>query len=90
MVFRKMTMNHERGLCLRPAGVLVGEANKYESHVMLRRGEHVMNCKSLMSLLTFPVCPGDEIRIECDGPDEEQALAGVAAYLAGLGRTGVE
>ncbi|MCD8197056.1 MAG: HPr family phosphocarrier protein [Lachnospiraceae bacterium] len=83
-------MDHERGLCLRPAGVLVGEANKYESHVMLRRGEHVMNCKSLMSLLAFPVCPGDEIRIECDGPDEAQALLGVAAFLESLGTVNAE
>ncbi|MCC8162353.1 MAG: HPr family phosphocarrier protein [Lachnospiraceae bacterium] len=85
MVYKNMTMNQERGLCLRSAGGLVGEANKHESHVMLHRGEHVMNCKSLMSLLAFPVCPGDRIRIECEGPDEGQALSGVVFYLTSLG-----
>ena len=34
---------------------------------MMIHGEHKMNCKSLMSLLAFPVPPGDEVTIECEG-----------------------
>ncbi len=43
-----------------------------------------MNCKSLMSLLAFPVCPGDEVTVECYGEDETQALERIVTFLKGL------
>ncbi len=43
-----------------------------------------MNCKSLMSLLAFPVPPGDEVTIECEGEDEEQDLERITDFIAHL------
>lgn len=40
-----------------------------------------MNCKSLMSLLAFPVCPGEEVTIECEGEDEEEACRHIVNFL---------
>lgn len=77
----KETLTVRRGMHLRPAGGLVAEADKYESHITLVHGENRMNCKSLMSLLAFPVCPGDEAVLECDGEDEEEALRHIASFL---------
>ena len=51
---------------------------------MMTCGEHTMNCKSLMSLLAFPVCPGDEVTVECYGEDEVQALERVVTFLQAL------
>jgi phosphotransferase system HPr (HPr) family protein len=48
---------------------------------MLWRGDQKMNCKSLMSLLAFPVCPGDEVTIRCEGPDEAEALECIYNFL---------
>ena len=70
MVSEKVTIRNENGIHLRPAGMLVGEANKFRCHVMMYYGERKMNCKSLMSLLAFPVCPGEEVIIECEGEDD--------------------
>lgn len=84
MVSEKLVIQNESGLHLRPAGMLVSEANKFRSHVMMLHGEYKMNCKSLMSLLAFPVCPGDEVIIECDGEDEEQALERIVFFLKNL------
>ena len=84
MVRERLIIENEAGLHLRPAGMLVSEANKCESHVMLICGEHRMNCKSLMSLLAFPVCPGDEVTIECYGVDEEEALKRIVAFLKSM------
>lgn len=81
MVTKTITIDNETGLHLRPAGMLVSEANKCKSHVMLVQGEHRMNCKSLMSLLAFPVCPGDEVTVECYGEDEEEALERIVDFL---------
>lgn len=76
-----ITIDNESGLHLRPAGKLVTEANRCKSHVMMIHGEYKMNCKSLMSLLAFPVCPGDEVIIECEGEDEELALEKIVNFL---------
>lgn len=84
VVQKTLTIQNESGLHLRPAGDIVGIANKCSSHIMLTCGEHRMNCKSLMSLLAFPVCPGDEVTVECYGEDEEQALAKIVAFLENL------
>lgn len=81
MVRRTITINNESGLHLRPAGMLVSVANKCKSHVMMTHGEHKMNCKSLMSLLAFPVCPGDEVIVECYGEDEEEAMERIINFL---------
>lgn len=80
----RLVIDNETGLHLRPAGMLVSEANKCASHVMLICGEHKMNCKSLMSLLAFPVCPGDEVTIECYGEDEEEAIKRIVAFFENL------
>lgn len=84
MVRRTIVLDNESGLHMRPAGLLVGEANRCRSHVMLIHGEHRMNCKSLMSILAFPVPPGDEVTIECDGEDEEQDLERIAELITHL------
>ena len=84
MVRKTMKIENENGLHLRPAGMLVSEANRCSSHVMMVCGEHTMNCKSLMSLLAFPVCPGDEVTVECYGEEEEQALARIVSFLERL------
>lgn len=81
LIRRSIIIDDENGLHLRPAGMLVSEANKCKSHVMMIHGEHRMNCKSLMSLLAFPVCPGDEVTVECYGEDEEEAMERIIAFL---------
>ena len=84
MVCRTMVLSNKTGLHMRPAGLLVGEANRCRSHIMMIHGEHKMNCKSLMSLLAFPVPPGDEVTIECEGEDEEQDLERITDFIAHL------
>lgn len=84
MVSKRLVFENKNGLHLRPAGRLVSEANRFDSHVMLIHGEYTMNCKSLISLLAFPVCPGDEITVECEGEDEEEALEQIVSFLTSL------
>jgi phosphotransferase system HPr (HPr) family protein len=84
VVCEKLRIENEKGLHLRPAGELVGRATKFHAHVMIIYGENRLNCKSLMSLLAFPVCPGAEVTVECFGEDEEEALTHIVAFLKSL------
>ena len=74
MVSKNIIVQNEEGIHLRPASMLVDQANKFRSRIRLQSGEHERNCKSLMSLLAFPICPGTEVTIQCEGEDEEEAL----------------
>ena len=74
MVSKNIIVQKEEGIHLRPASMLVDQANKFRSSIRLQSGEHERNCKSLMSLLAFPICPGTEVTIQCEGEDEEEAL----------------
>lgn len=77
MVSKSIIVQNEEGIHLRPASMLVDQANKFRSRITLHSGDHERNCKSLMSLLAFPVCPGTEVTIQCDGADEEEALEAI-------------
>ena len=84
MVSKNITVDNEEGIHLKPASILVEQANKFRSRIRLYSGEHERNCKSLMSLLAFPICPGTEVTIQCEGEDEEEALEAMISCIKHL------
>lgn len=75
MVSKTMVVRAEEGLHMRPAGVIAREAGKYQSNVSIVMGEKKINAKSLVNIIAACIKKGAEITFECDGPDEEEALA---------------
>ena len=62
----------------RPIAMLVQVASQYDSTVYLETEGRRVNAKSIMGMMSL----GTEIRIITDGSDEEQAMAGMEAYLS--------
>lgn len=86
MVSKKVIVKNPTGLHLRPAGVLCNEAVKYKSRVYFKYGDDEANAKSVLSVLGACIRCGTEIEFECEGADEEEALAAVVAAVEnGLG-----
>lgn len=86
MVRQKITIKNPTGLHLRPAGKLCDEAIKYHSKISFQRGNMITNAKSLLSVLAACVKCGEEIEFTCEGDDEEEAMAAIAAVIdSGLG-----
>ena len=80
MVSQKVRVKNPSGLHLRPAGVLCSTALQFKCRVRFTFREATVNAKSVLSVL------GDEITFECEGEDEDQALATmVKAVEEGLG-----
>ena len=75
MVSQKVTINNPQGLHMRPAGVIAREAGKYDSNVSIVVGDKKINAKSLVNIIAACIKKDAEITFECDGPDEEEALA---------------
>lgn len=86
MVSQKITITNPTGLHLRPAGNLCREAMKYKSRITFDYDGNTANAKSVLSVLGACIKSGNEITLNCDGEDEEQALESLIAYIeSGLG-----
>ena len=66
----------------RPIAMLVQLASQYDSTVYLETEGRRINAKSIMGMMSLAASLGTEIRIITDGSDEEQAMAGMEAYLS--------
>ena len=90
MVNGKVKIKNPTGLHLRPAGLFCKTAMQFKSKItVLKKTRHedvTANAKSVLSVLGACVQSGDEIEIQCNGVDEQEALAAmVAAVENGLG-----
>ena len=66
----------------RPIAMLVQVASQYDSTVYLETEGRRINAKSMRGMMSLAASLGTEIRIITDGSDEEQAMAGMEAYLS--------
>jgi phosphocarrier protein len=86
MVSQKITINNPQGLHMRPAGVFAKGVAKYQSDVNLVFNGKSTNGKSLLNIIGACIKCGSEIEVQCDGPDEEEALkAAIELIESGLG-----
>jgi len=76
-----LTVIDPAGLHARPAAKLVQVASRYQSRIVLRSGERVVDVKSLIALLGLTIRPLTEITLTADGPDADDALAALVEEL---------
>ena len=71
MLSKTLTIENSEGLHMRPAGVVAKEMGKFAF------GDKRINAKSLINIISACIKTGAEITFECDGEDEEAAMAKV-------------
>ncbi|GFI47622.1 phosphocarrier protein HPr [Lachnospiraceae bacterium] len=71
----------EVGIHARPAGMLVKEAKKYESKVVLSKDGKKAEATKLMAVMGLGVKCGQTVNIEITGADEEAAYEGMVAFF---------
>ncbi len=76
-----VTICNELGLHARAAARLVERANGFESDVRLSYRDRTVNGKSIMGVLMLAAAKGAELTVDTEGPDEDEALAGVVALV---------
>lgn len=74
MVTQKVLVAEPSGLHLRPAGMLCEICLRYQAKIQVKKGDTIVNAKSVLGLLAARVQNGDEIEVICDGIDEQEAL----------------
>ena len=70
------------GLHARPAARFVQAASRFTSRIVIRDDGREADAKSLIALLGLTIRPSSEITLAAHGPDEDEALAALAAELA--------
>ena len=75
MVSKKFVIENEQGLHMRPAGVVAKEMGKFVCDVTIVFGDKRINAKSLVNIIAACIKKDAEITFECEGADEEAALA---------------
>ena len=71
---RTVTVLNPQGLHARPADLLVRLASKYQSEILIGKDGELVDCKSILSLLTLGAGQGTELALTANGDDAAEAL----------------
>ena len=75
----KPTVVNPNGIHARPASFFVNEAKKYQSKIMVENlsSGKAKDAKQILGVMSLGMTKGTEIRLTAEGPDEEEAIAGM-------------
>ena len=69
------------GIHARPAGLLVKEAMKFQSAIVIKKDDKEADAKRIFSLMGLGVKCSDQVVISADGIDEAEAIAVLEAFF---------
>ena len=81
MVEQTVTIQNKLGLHARACSVFVKKAAKYASHIIVARDGLEVNGKSILGVMMLAAERGAEILLRTEGPDEQEALAGLVQVV---------
>jgi len=81
MISRDVTIQNNVGLHARPATFFIQKANTYKSSIWVEKEDRRVNAKSLLGVLSLGIVKGMTITLIADGPDETEALEGLAELV---------
>ena len=81
MVSRDVKIINNIGLHARPATFFVQKANCYRSVIKVEKDDRIVSAKSLLGILSLGIAKGMTITLRADGPDEVEAVEGLATLI---------
>ncbi len=81
MLERTVVIANKVGLHARPAAEFVKMSSRFDSDIKLTKDDLTVDGKSIMGVMMLAAECGCELLIAVDGPDEEEALAALVAFL---------
>lgn len=86
MITEMITLKNEEGLHARPATEIAKNASKYTCTVKLDVRGIEYNAKSVLNIMSAGIKNNTQIKIICDGVDENQALTEMLELFENLPR----
>lgn len=81
MVEKKVKVTLDDGLESRQAAMFVQVANKYASRVYIIMEDKQVNAKSIMGIVSLGMLKDEEVSLQAEGPDEEEAVNELAKMI---------
>ena len=81
MIRRELNLAGQERLQSRPAAVLVQEACKYASRVLIEQGGKTVNVKSMMGVLSLGVPSDERLTLIVEGDDEQRAADAIEPLI---------
>ena len=81
MANKKFTVNIPEFDEARPVAEIVQTASQFESSIYLVSGTKRINAQSIMGMMSLGLCNNEEIEIDADGPDENEAINAIINYM---------
>jgi phosphocarrier protein HPr len=82
MIKRELTIVNKLGLHARAAAKLAATAGRFASAIRVGRDGHLVDAKSVMSLMLLAAAQGTTLEFSFEGIDEADALESVATLIA--------
>ncbi|KJY97689.1 HPr family phosphocarrier protein [Pseudoalteromonas ruthenica] len=82
MVEGTFIIQNKLGLHARAASQLAQLAMNFDAEIMLYQGDKSAQADSVLALLLLESGKGKEVRVHCEGPDADAALAAIGALIA--------
>ena len=81
MCVKDVVIQNQVGLHARPATFFIQKAQSYKSSIWVEKDDRRINAKSLLGILALGISKGMSINLIADGPDEAEALDGLAELI---------
>lgn len=83
MIQQQLTIQNKLGLHTRTAAKLVDTAKKFTSRIELSYQDRIVDCKSIMGVITLGAKKDSVFNILISGEDEKEALAAIIELING-------
>jgi phosphocarrier protein len=83
MIRHQITIQNKLGLHTRAAAKLVDTAKKYASKIELAYGDRVVDCKSIMGVITLGAKKDNVVDVMIAGEDEDKAIEAINKLVDG-------
>jgi len=78
VIKQDIKISNRLGLHARPAALLVQTAGQFTCDIKIIKDQIEVNAKSIMGVMMLAAEYGSTLQIQCDGSDEQQAMAALA------------
>lgn len=77
----RYTITDETGIHARPAGMLVKEAAKFSSKILLSIGEKRAEATKLIAVMALGIKCGQTVEVLAEGEDEKEAISAMQNFF---------
>ena len=81
-ITREMTLVNKYGMHVRPAGLFVKMASRYDAEIEVEKDGNVVSGKSIMALMTLEATCGTVLKVTASGPQAKDALDNLEDLVA--------